>query len=152
MKILQLTFLLSLLVSCKIDGTDTGNPGLDVPASGEYPISEMFLGKVVEASCELLNRCHGGSITNCPQGIFSQTNIDTEIGLFPSDYRDLAAVQTALVNGDLTADFQALDLCAQEIEALSCAVAEVSDAYDPTLTNPLEGVAAMLPLSCTGIF
>lgn len=152
-KLLQLGFLLVFIVSCRLDGTDTGNPGtpdMSSPTTDVQTASEIS--EIIDASCSLLSQCEGSTLQECKSKVFAQTNVDTELGLNPGDYTTMSSIHSAVLNGGLDPDASAHAQCLQDIDALSCAATEVIDAYDPGLTNPYAGLADMLPLSCESIF
>ena len=148
MKSALLFFLCLTLCSCLNEGTDVGNPGFNnmIGDAGRPTI------RLTITTCNLLSDCEGETIDNCSTDVLKQTNIDTELGLAADDFPDLEAINKAEFDGLITANTDSLQACDDDIKALSCSDSSVQGAYHSLASNPYEGVAAMLPTSCQGVF
>lgn len=157
MRAILLLILLFQLTGC-LDGTDTGNPGQTSGDNLTSPINNDGGGKLpplssfVDAICTKLSSCEGSTIINCDADVYAQTNIDNEIGLTPGDFTDLNEVEDGIKTSTITLNTTARDQCILDINSLTCGNPAVTAAYDDMASNPFEGVAAMLPVSCQSLF
>lgn len=151
-QILFLTLVALLLSSCLVEGTDTGNPGLADPSLSNEGDSSEPIDYFAIKICQTIDDCHPTAPDNCFQLMLTQNNIDTELGLEVDEYETFAIIRTEAREGRLTVNSEAFDLCIDDIEALTCESSEVANAYNPSLSNSLEGVAEMIPSSCQNFF
>ena len=145
-----------LLCSCKIEGTDTGNPGFNydnpsTPVGNE----ELFPTEIYELTitiCSPLSPCEGEVIDGCFDSVFEMDNINMEVGLRPGAFKTLREIHIAVVNKVLEPDIVAYEHCSLQIEAMACTDGKVKNAYNKNHPRPFLGVAKMLPRACRHIF
>ncbi len=160
MKNIMILLLCLSCASCILDGTDTGNPGIDNPTncsdSGCDQMSgggyESKISGVIYEVCQLINDCKSQSMDSCRKALKTQRNIDTEVGLADSDYETVNDIIIAERYGFLIADSQAARICEEDISRLECIDTGVDESYDASLNNPYEKTADVLPTSCIDIF
>jgi hypothetical protein len=149
MKYIYLIGILFFTISCKYQGTDTGNPLTTVPAiqgSATYIVAETACDQV--ASCD-----SSASASVCLQANQNLTSFGIKLGLSIED-SDWTLTEIILheYSGDIVADQNALDACTVQIQNLSCSNTDIQNAHDINLVNPYEKLSEILPSSCGNIF
>ncbi len=157
MRFLQLLLICLLLSSCLVEGTDTGNPGIECDSFGDCqansdPESLTSISAVVDSLCLLINECEGPSTSSCQSSLYEQDNIDTEVGLDDLAFASVQEIINAERQGLIQADLDVLGLCIEDIEKIDCSDSGVDDSFDPGLTNPYEKTANVIPVSCSSLY
>ncbi|PIT99818.1 MAG: hypothetical protein COT74_08515 [Bdellovibrionales bacterium CG10_big_fil_rev_8_21_14_0_10_45_34] len=81
--------LLVVLVSCKPDGTATGNPFR--PPVADHSTPPWPISVLVNWSCDKITSCYSDlSKSDCVSGLKNQRDIDVEIGLEEQRFESLA--------------------------------------------------------------
>lgn len=142
-------FMLSLLltVSCKYQGTDTGNP---VPVNGSTTATYLIISTVCAKveSCQIL-----ADTDDCISQNLSSTDFGIKLGLpLAQQSWSLSKIDVEEDLGNIMPNLVNTKQCVVDLGALTCAEPVVQDAYDVSLLNPYEKVKDVLPASCATVF
>ncbi len=150
MKFILILFFILALVSCKREGTETGNPEyspvVGTEDSATYKIAKMACAKVT--SCQALDEldvCMAGQIFSTTYG--EPLGLAVEIQSLP-----LWQIMQSELNLQITPDTSNSILCLNQIDDLNCSESSVMQAYDPLLEEPYQNVSGVLPPVCQSVF
>lgn len=114
------------LVSCKLDGTNTGNPDMYSSPAIENQ-GAINLGYQI---CSKISTCYvGASIDNCVIQISTLSNYTSELGTTASTYSTLNDLRNAEISNLVSPNQTNFVNCKQAIIDLSCSDALVQSGY-----------------------
>ena len=153
---LILFLVLIFASSCGLGGTDTGNPGdtgdtQDMPTS---PNSSNTRGieYIISGLCSKLVSCHPTlDQSDCEEGLYVQSNIDTELGLGLNEYATLTDVLDAENAFELEYSATDLQSCLTGISALTCSSTALQTAYTQATPQNFNNVYRMIPTASCGM-
>ncbi|MGZ3769859.1 MAG: hypothetical protein ACXVCP_09740 [Bdellovibrio sp.] len=108
--------------------------------------------KMVQAVCNTIKRCHSDvQVSQCETQLLNTSGFDKAFGL-ASAYSTLSTIIQAETVGTLAGNENQSNICSGAIQELNCSSTEVTAAYQPSLNNPYQDAAALIPAaSCAQI-
>lgn len=151
-----LILLLGLFLSgCMLKGTDSGNPGLEMPVNSGYCESEddsacaqsnPAILLIDQGLCGALNRC-GSSLrgTDCRERTLATDTLPIHFGL--TKFSDSRAVAIGVREKNVQVDGPALGACVNALDAKACGQIPANE----NLATTLKTLLAANP-ECTSVF